>query len=221
MTVSSINQASQANVAAATSSTSNNLTASTDSFLKLFMAQLQAQDPLDPQSGADMVGQLAQLSTVEQGAQTNQSLASLVAGQQSTSNSGLSNLVGRTVDANAGDFSMQATGGPPPPLHLSATSSMQGANVVITDSSGKTVRTIPIPAGTSSTVQWNGCDANGTPLPPGSYHIAVDAGKSNASITAQWQGAVTAVQLGSGGTQLQMGDVLVNPSDITTIGASS
>src|ERR1700704_1438011 len=80
------------------------LTGSKDEFLKLFMAQLQHQDPLDPKNGADMVAQLAQFSSVEQAQQTNAQLAALTATQASTANASLSTLVGRQCDANVGDF---------------------------------------------------------------------------------------------------------------------
>ena len=36
-----------------------------DDFLKLFVAQLQNQDPLAPQDPTEMLGQLAQLTQVE------------------------------------------------------------------------------------------------------------------------------------------------------------
>src|SRR5258706_7764770 len=80
------------------------LTGSKDEFLKLFMAQLQHQDPLDPKNGADMVAQLAQFSSVEQAQQTNAQLAALTASESSTANASLSTLVGRQCDANVGDF---------------------------------------------------------------------------------------------------------------------
>src|SRR5664279_6091966 len=63
-----------------------------DEFLKLFMAQLQNQDPLSPKNGSDMVAQLAQFSSVEQQTQTNSQLAALAASQSSTANASLSSL---------------------------------------------------------------------------------------------------------------------------------
>jgi flagellar basal-body rod modification protein FlgD len=222
-TVQSLQAASAANnpANAASSTSTNQLQATTQSFLSLFMAQLQNQDPLDPQSGSDMVGELAQLTTVQQQSQTNTSLQQLVNGQSSTTNAGMANLVGRSCDAAAGSFSIASTGGTPPPLQLSATSAMSGASVVITDANGNTVDTIPVPNGTSATVQWNGCNSSGVPVPAGSYNVAVQNGNSSAAITAQWQGTVTAVQMNSSGTQLQMGDLLVDPSTISSIGAAA
>lgn len=40
--------------------------ASADVFLKLLVAQLRAQNPLDPQKGTEFVTQLAQFNTLEQ-----------------------------------------------------------------------------------------------------------------------------------------------------------
>jgi flagellar basal-body rod modification protein FlgD len=50
-----------------------------DEFLKMLVAQLKNQDPLNPMDGKDMAAQLAQFSTVEQLIQMNKTLE----GQQS------------------------------------------------------------------------------------------------------------------------------------------
>jgi len=189
-----------------------------DEFLKLFMAQLQHQDPLDPKSGADMVAQLAQFSAVEQAAQTNQQLSDLAAAQASTASASLSSLVGRQCDATAGDFTLNA-GGTPPPLTLSSTDAMKGASVVITDDSGKEIRRLPVPDGKSATLAWDGKDAAGNPVAAGKYHVAV-AGTSS-PVTAQWHGRIDAVELTPDGPRLRMGDVLITPASITTIGATT
>ena len=59
---------SQANATSSTSSTDPNDLASEDTFLKLFVAQLQNQDPLNPneQDPTQMVSELAQFSELEQ-----------------------------------------------------------------------------------------------------------------------------------------------------------
>ena len=73
-----------------------------DEFLRLFLAQLQHQDPLDPQSGSDLVAQLAQLSQVEQAAETNKQLLALGDSLATSSTAGMAALVGRTCAATAG-----------------------------------------------------------------------------------------------------------------------
>jgi flagellar basal-body rod modification protein FlgD len=205
----------------APTTTGSGLTGSKDEFLKLFMAQLEHQDPLNPQNGADMVAQLAQFTSVEQQTQTNQHLADLASAQAATSSASLSNLVGRDCNAAAADFQLDR-GGSAPPLQITSTTAMNGASVVISDDSGKELRRIAVPGGTSSAqIAWDGNNASGTPVPPGSYHIAVDPGTTSGTIASQWHGRVEAVELGATGTRLRMGGVLLNPADIQTIGLSS
>jgi flagellar basal-body rod modification protein FlgD len=185
------------------------------------MAQLEHQDPLNPQNGADMVAQLAQFTSVEQATETNQHLADLASAQAATSSASLSSLVGRDCNAAAGDFQLDR-GGAAPPIQLTATSAMSGASVVITSGDGKELRRIAVPAGTASAqIAWDGNDASGSPLPPGSYHLAVEPGTTTGAIAAQWHGRVDAIELGATGTRLRMGGILVGPRDIQTIGQSS
>jgi len=197
------------------------LTGSKDEFLKLFMAQLEHQDPLSPQDGAGMVAQLAQFSSVEQATQTNQRLADLTAQQSSEASASMSSLIGRDCTAAASGFQLDR-GGSVPPIQLTSTSAMNGASVVISDASGAEIRRIAIPAGAKSTqISWDGNTAAGAPAAPGSYNLSIDAGTTTGAITSQWHGRIDAVELGNGTTQLRMGGLLLAPGAIQTIGASS
>lgn len=196
----------------------NQLQGTTDEFLKLFMAQLQHQDPLDPTSGADMVAQLAQMTGVEQSRQANERLQDLLAAQASQASASLTSLIGHDVQAATGAFQL-TTDGSVPPIDVTSTAPMHGAAVVITDATGKEVRRIPVTDGaTSASLQWDGKDASGKTVEPGSYQVSVDAGASSASVTSQWHGRVDAVVLTVDGPRLRIGGVLVAPATIATIG---
>jgi flagellar basal-body rod modification protein FlgD len=65
-----------------------------DDFLKLFVAQLQHQDPMNPMNDADMMGQMASFSTLEQ--ITNMAVANQTIAANLSSSSAVS-LIGRTV----------------------------------------------------------------------------------------------------------------------------
>jgi flagellar basal-body rod modification protein FlgD len=219
MTITSTTATSAATATtAAAPPTAGALTGSKDEFLKLFMAQLEHQDPLNPENGANMVAQLAQFSSVEQATQTNQQLSDLIAAQNSTESASLSSLVGRTCNAGAADFQLDR-GGAVPALQLTSSTAMNGASVVITDSNGTEIRRIPIPAGGKSTqIAWDGNTSAGAPAVPGGYHISVDSGTTTGTITSQWHGRIDAVELAGGSTQLRMGGVLLAPGAIQTIG---
>jgi flagellar basal-body rod modification protein FlgD len=76
-----------------------------DAFLKLFLAQLENQDPLDPADSAEFSSQMAQFSTVEQGVKTNELLEQLVA--QSNDVSSLSSYLGNTVRMDASSIAIE------------------------------------------------------------------------------------------------------------------
>lgn len=212
-----VSSTTSATTTAGTSS-SNALNGTKDEFLKLFMAQLQNQNPLEPQDGAQMVSQLAQFSSVEQATQTNQHLADLASAQAATSSASLSNLVGRNCDAAADSITLD-TKGAIPPLQLAADAPMTGGSVIITDASGKQVRKLAIPDGaTTATLQWDGKTDAGTTAASGDYTISVDPGKSSATVTSQWHGRVDGIELTASGTRVRMGGVLVTPADVRTIG---
>ena len=71
-----------------------------DQFLKLFVAQLQHQDPMNPMQDQDFMGQMASFSTLEQVtnlAKANETIATTSALSQSVG------LIGRTVTWTAAD----------------------------------------------------------------------------------------------------------------------
>jgi flagellar basal-body rod modification protein FlgD len=59
---------------AATAASGTDALANEQTFLKLFVAQLQNQDPLNPQDATQFVAQLAQFSQLEQSLQMRQDL---------------------------------------------------------------------------------------------------------------------------------------------------
>lgn len=79
----------------ATSAKSNVL--GKDDFLKMLIAQLKNQDPLNPLDGTGFVAQLAQFSSLEQLTNANTKLGSLGAHLLSLNNSQMINIIGKEV----------------------------------------------------------------------------------------------------------------------------
>lgn len=78
MAVNSINSVNADPTDATTPTSSIRKGADQETFLKLLVAQLKNQDPLNPQDGAAFVAQLAQFNSVEQLISINKRLGKLV-----------------------------------------------------------------------------------------------------------------------------------------------
>lgn len=73
-----------------------------NAFMKLLLAQMQNQDPLEPTASSDYVAQLATFSQVEQSMQTNDKLAELLA---SSLISQAGSLIGQQITSADGSVS--------------------------------------------------------------------------------------------------------------------
>jgi flagellar basal-body rod modification protein FlgD len=68
-----------------------------DDFLKLLMAELKNQDPLSPMDNKDMIGQMAQFSTLEQISNLASSFEKLLNMEQQNQYIAYSSLVGKNI----------------------------------------------------------------------------------------------------------------------------
>ena len=206
-------------VATATSRAAGGLDASRDQFLRLFVAQLENQNPLDPQNGADMVAQLAQFSALEQQVGANTRLDQLVASQDAAAGAGLANLAGRTVTADVGTIDVD---GPVqlPTIDLIGQPTARAGELVIKGPGGDVVRRVPIMPGPPPTASWDGRGADGAPVPPGAYTLDVEAtGADGAAVTVrpQVRAQVDAVELGLAGPRLRFGNFQITPAAVRSI----
>ena len=71
-----------------------------NSFLKLLIAQMQNQDPLEPMKSSDYVAQLATFSQVEKSVEMNTRLSDVLSAVQMQQ---ASNLIGQTVTSEDGE----------------------------------------------------------------------------------------------------------------------
>ncbi|BDU50108.1 flagellar hook capping FlgD N-terminal domain-containing protein [Haliovirga abyssi] len=85
----------------------NTQTLGKDAFMKLLVAQMQNQDPLNPMSNTDSIAQLAQFSSLEQMTTLNESFNSLSTNQKIANISAGAQFLGKEVEGSAGDDQIQ------------------------------------------------------------------------------------------------------------------
>lgn len=146
-----------------------------DDFLKLFVTQLQNQDPLNPEADTEMAAKLAQFNGLEQMLNVNKSLEKMLAEQNTTRNLQLVNYVGRDVIVDGGR--VRITDGKPTPTEYKVENDAAQSVLEVRNSSGILVHQIdlgPVNAGTHS-LKWDGKDKDGKSIPDGSYTLSMTA----------------------------------------------
>ncbi len=193
-----------------------------DVFLKMLVAQMENQDPLNPADSTQMSSQLAQFNMVEQQTYTNEYLAQLTA-SQGGSNGNLdtasAGYLGHTVMIN--ESNIQYTGSTQP---FSASLDNNASNVYITisDSLGTPVRNMSLsslPAG-SQQLNWDGKDDFGNPVAVGDYQIdiaAFDAAGQQVTASIQRSGVVDAVRMTPSGIQLIVNGTPTSIANVTEV----
>lgn len=189
-------------------------------FMKLFIAQLQNQDPLSPSDPSQMMTQLAQMSQVEQAYNTNTNLQNLLTAQNTTASMNSVSLIGKSVKANGSSVSFD--GSTAAALQYNLSSASASSIITITDSSGNTVKTATVSAQSAgdNTFTWDGTNNSGTKVPAGAYTFSVSstsAGGSAVTATTYTTGTVDGVAFVNSTPTLSIGSVSVALSDVLSV----
>ncbi|MDL2316438.1 flagellar hook assembly protein FlgD [Desulfovibrio sp. OttesenSCG-928-A18] len=160
-----------------------------DTFLKLLVAQLTHQDPLNPVEDTDFIAQLAQFTTVEELQNINKGVESINEAYLKQQATNAAELIGMDVSA-AGDrvtisnIGSEDENNPPRSSYIFATYPYETAGGKFTvqimnddGSSGRMVYSETLPPQTADThrYQWPGRDDRGNPMPDGTYIITISA----------------------------------------------
>jgi flagellar basal-body rod modification protein FlgD len=146
-----------------------------NNFLKLLVAQVQNQDPLEPMDSTTFVSQLAQLSQVEQAIQTNKNLESISGRMDSVSAFADLGLLGRTVRVT-GDKTELRDGAAAFSYTPAAPAAQVELELIAPDGSvAHRIWQNNRPAGEPVELTWNGITSSGTSAQDGSYQIRARA----------------------------------------------
>ena len=190
-----------------------------NAFLRLLTAQLQNQDPLSPVDNQAFVAQLAQFSSVEQLHAVSSRLDTLLIATASQNQMATASLVGKDVSYRASAVQLDGSNAPAVQVKLAA----QGAvTAVVTDASGRTVRTLAVGSHAAGTFDlgWDGRDDAGRLLPAGSYGVKLAArGPDGSAVGAEARahGRVGGVTFDGDAAQLLVGGNAVKLSDVVEI----
>jgi len=206
-------------------------------FLEMLVAQLENQDPLNPQDSADFAAQLAQFSTVEQLIAMRTGVDDLVkafkeqaSGGSTASRLDPASLIGREVTVFGSQIEVDAQGGPIE-LPLRTKDTALKADVKITDAAGKVVyegSVLPVDDKGQALAMKPGdhtfrLDPIANEIPAGVYKVefkATGAGDKPVTILPMVTGVVSGAVV-AGDPAVRIGSRLFSLSDILEIRVAS
>ncbi len=150
-----------------------------DAFMKLLVAKLSNQDPLNPMADEAFVAQLAQFSSLEQLQNMNTNLQQDIQWNyllsQTISNTMATSLIGRTVRADSSALYIKDGGSANVVMTLDRP--VTDLTVTIHDENGRVVRTFSQQdtAAGDVVINWDGTDDTGSQCAAGTYTVEVSA----------------------------------------------
>ena len=191
-----------------------------DDFLKLLIAQLQAQDPLEPLDAQDFSAQLAQFTTLEQITNVNENLTEIKTFEQALSNSAALNLIGKQVEAPGNVF--QFVSGTPLTIGYGLEHDASEVTIDIFDFDGNKVKTLTLgeQGEGAQRATWTGLDSAGQPVETGTYTfqvIASDASGNSVETLSFTQGVVSDVIFENGQAFVRVNGEIVPISEIIRV----
>ena len=192
-----------------------------DAFLKLMLAQLQNQDPLEPLDGTDYSAQLAQFSSLEQMQNINDTLnMSLDANYlltQSINNTMTAGMIGQEVKI-AGD-TIKNEGQDEAVIGYDLLADAQEIKINIYDSNNVLVKTyedLDTDAGQYK-LSWDFTDDNGNDVSVGDYRVEIEAktlGLKEMEVPQYLVGKIGAVRFSADNTTIVVNDIEYDISEV-------
>lgn len=186
-----------------------------DAFLKLLVAQLRNQNPLNPLSNDQFINQSAAFSSLEALRSIQSSLEATAGGNSQLT--GAADLLGKKVTGHTGTFDFAGT-----PVQLPYTLPGAASVVVeVADASGTVVKRFNLgrQSAGSHLVAFNGQGDGSLPLPVGMYRYRVLAATGGGQLEpiAAVAGLVSGVALQKGVPMISLGSVKMAISDLTAV----
>ena len=191
-----------------------------EDFLKLLVAQLQNQDPMNPSDPTEFTSQLAQFSQLEQLTNIDDSLAGLTTMSSEMERMSALGLIGSVVVAQTEAFHFS---GEPMQLGYELELPADDVKLYVLSSTGSTLATLSPTDGTPGQhfIEWNGNSDAGMPLEQGDYSLvvrAVDEEENLVSSQSLIKGLVYGVDLDPSGSLLETSSGPVAMSKVAKAG---
>lgn len=188
-----------------------------NTFLKMMTTQIKNQDPLNPMDADQLAVQLATFSQVEQQTKTNDLLGQLISQSTLGTMGQMVGWVGKEARVTA---PVVFDGEKPIDVELTTRTGATRAVLVAKDGAGNIVSQTEVST-KGGTYSWQGLDAEGDPLPKGSYALSLTSYSASGELgtdALSHYAAVREVRSSTAGVNLLLADgSLVSAASVNAI----
>jgi flagellar basal-body rod modification protein FlgD len=189
-------------------------------FMKLLVAQLKNQDPLNPMDSKEMISQLATLTSVEKLTSLDSNMTKMRAESAGMASMQATALIGKNVEADASHLTLE--GQNPAQAEFTLDGIAKSVSVTVRDPAGNTVRTLDLGAQApgKKVIDWDGMDNQGIRAPNGQYSFEITATSENGqpvTSSARVAGQVSEVSFDNGMVELVVGKSRISLTDVVAV----
>ena len=192
-----------------------------DAFMKLFLAQLKNQDPMNPLKSHEMAAQLAQFTSLEKLSGIEEGIVGMNKAAESPQSFEALNLIGKVVSGDSAKL-LRTDENQHHDIEFDLKGDVQTATLSVRDVTGAEIKKLEV-AGLKkgkNSVYWNGRLDNGTMAQPGELKVVIEArNTAGAKVHAEtaFEGKVTGVNFTAKGPILVVGKQKIRLNEVKGI----
>lgn len=180
---------------------------SKDDFMKLFLVEMQHQDPTEPMDSEKILSQTSQLATIESTDKTNKALEKLTAALGSSQQFSTISAIGKTADLGSNAITLDK--GKDTKFEIYFPDNIKQGSVDILDKNGNKVKTLDVGTNPKGVYQftWNGTNTSGSSVDSGIYYATASYTNPAGDALKTRLGAypIESVKFDSGKTYVKLG----------------
>jgi flagellar basal-body rod modification protein FlgD len=194
-----------------------------DDFMKLFLTELQYQDPTAPMETKDMLEQTSQLTQLQTNDELKKSLNQLTAQLNSSTQFNSIAMIGKLANTGQDGFNVSDAKNLTSdiPFDLYFDNDFVSATVKIKNANGEVVRIFNLDEGDKGikSFTWDGKDDNGNPVPDGVYAVTADFKNKDLEEETTKMGVypISSVKFEDGKAYAKLGNKYIKVSDIKEV----
>ena len=194
-----------------------------DDFMKLFLTELQYQDPTAPMDNAHMLEQTSQMTQLQTNDELKKSLNGLVSQMNTSTQFNSVAMIGKVADTGKDSLLVtdEINSHQKQKFDLYFDDAYKSGTIKIKDRNGDIVKTIDVKSGDKGvkSFEWDGKDDNGKYVDDGSYTITADYTTTNNKNKTTKLGMypVNSVKFDKGEAYVKLGNNYVKLSDIKEV----